>query len=160
MFGENMPQHYSIVMLFIARPEDQRDWPLAGQPKQLIELFGMMLELGQYTAPSKLVPVTDIVPEPSSQFGAWREFPEPVIDSGLLLSHAARPQPVDEDTRAVGGRRLLVRPLEPDVELRRRRGHYYLPDILVWLSAMEPKDAASMMTAMRDTFPILRGNRQ
>jgi hypothetical protein len=33
------------------------------------------------------------------------------------------------------------------------------PDILLWLSAMEPAEAACVMTAMRDTFPILRGNR-
>ena len=91
MLGENRPQHHSIVMLFVARPEDQRDWPLAGQPKQLIELLGMMLELGRI-APLKFFPETDIVPEPSSQFGAWCEFTEPVIDS---CPHTARPQPID-----------------------------------------------------------------
>jgi hypothetical protein len=34
------------------------------------------------------------------------------------------------------------------------------PDIMLWLSAMEPDEAACVMMAMRDTFPILRGNRQ
>jgi uncharacterized lipoprotein YmbA len=31
---------------------------------------------------------------------------------------------------------------------------------MLWLSAMEPEEAACVMTAMRDTFPVLRGNRQ
>ena len=32
------------------------------------------------------------------------------------------------------------------------------PDILLWLSAMEPHHAACLMTAMKQTFPVLRGN--
>ena len=31
---------------------------------------------------------------------------------------------------------------------------------MFWLSAMEPCEAACLMTAMRETFPILRGNKQ
>jgi hypothetical protein len=33
------------------------------------------------------------------------------------------------------------------------------PDILLWISAMEPAEAASVMLAMKQTFPILRGNK-
>jgi hypothetical protein len=34
------------------------------------------------------------------------------------------------------------------------------PDILLWISAMEPAEAACLMLAMKQTFPILRGNKQ
>ena len=33
------------------------------------------------------------------------------------------------------------------------------PDILLWISAMEPEEAACLMLAMKQTFPVLRGNR-
>jgi hypothetical protein len=33
------------------------------------------------------------------------------------------------------------------------------PDTLLWISAMEPAEAASVMLAMKQTFPILRGNK-
>ena len=112
-----MPQDHRIVVFLVTRTEDQRDPPLPGEPKQLVELLGMMLELGR-VAPSELVPETDIVSEPSSQFCAGRDITEPMIDGRLLLCDTPRPQPIDEDARAVGRRRRLVRPLEFDVELR------------------------------------------
>jgi hypothetical protein len=34
------------------------------------------------------------------------------------------------------------------------------PDILLWISAMEPEEAACVMLAMKQTFAILRGNKQ
>jgi hypothetical protein len=33
------------------------------------------------------------------------------------------------------------------------------PEILLWISAMEPEEAACLMLAMKQTFPILRGNK-
>jgi hypothetical protein len=34
------------------------------------------------------------------------------------------------------------------------------PEILLWISAMGPEEAACVMLAMKDTFPILRGNKE
>ncbi len=34
------------------------------------------------------------------------------------------------------------------------------PDIMLWLSAMEDREAACVMLAMKQTFPILRGNKR
>ena len=46
--------------------------------------------------------------EPLAQLGAQRQFLEPVIDGGIRLSDAARPETVDQDAHAVLGRRFLV----------------------------------------------------
>jgi len=121
MLGENMAQFRTIATLFVAlrKPACLAPW---GQPKQAIELLRMMPEFSRITPP-KLAPEPDI--EPLSQFGARCEIAESVIDSGLSFFTPCG-QIRSIRTRPASGIRLLLRPLESDIEFRCRDGRCYL----------------------------------
>lgn len=57
-------QHYGVIVLRIARTEDECDRPFAGQLQQFVNLSAMVLELG-HVSPLEFLPATDIVAEPT-----------------------------------------------------------------------------------------------
>src|SRR5690606_30082651 len=71
--------------------------------RELAELFEqrrMLFELAPVAA-LELVPAGRIVAEPLPQLGAGSDLLEPQVDMGAGLRHAARPEPIDQHSRAV-----------------------------------------------------------
>lgn len=56
-------------------------------------------------APPELVPATRVMTEPPAQLCARRQLTQPLGERRPLLRDAARPEAIDEDALAVGGRR-------------------------------------------------------
>ncbi len=57
-------QHYGVIVLRIARTEDECYRPFAGQLQQFLNLSAMVFELG-HVSPLEFLPATDIVAEPT-----------------------------------------------------------------------------------------------
>src|SRR5262249_60420304 len=81
---------------------------------QPIEFVRMLPNLRLVTAP-ELLPMRGIMSEPLAQSGAGRDVFHPFIDGGFGFFHSARPQPVDQDSSAIIGRRRFIGSLELDV---------------------------------------------
>ena len=103
-----------MVMNLVGRPVDESHGSIAGTTPEILEGVGVPVELCAIAAP-ELVPALRIVAEPSPQIGRGRNFLEPLVQLGLCLAEAARPQAIYEDSCAVCSFRLLIRALEPEV---------------------------------------------
>src|SRR5512140_736547 len=100
----------SVVALFVAGRVDQRD--LLAAPRQVVEVLerrgGLGLVQFVEVALAEDVPRERVGVEPLAQRIGGREVAQPLVDRGLVLGDAARPQAVDQDTQAVGHGRLVV----------------------------------------------------
>lgn len=84
---------------------------------QVIELFAVLVEFGRVST-TELFPARWLVSEPLPEFGTGRDILGPLIDLCRLFLHAARPQPVDQDTRTILRGRALIGALQPDSHRR------------------------------------------
>src|SRR5206468_746117 len=111
VFVEPRFQRDRVVVRLVARGIKQRDSSLV--PQQIARgggggLARQLLAVG----PNKPLPVVRISMELASQCVAWRKLLRPEIDLCRLALDAARPEPVDEDAKAVLARRLRINALE------------------------------------------------
>jgi hypothetical protein len=97
-------------MQFIMRAVYEGDRAASRELADFSEWLSVLSEF-RHVPPTKLIPARRIVPEPFSQFGARCDVFKPVIYRGSLLAEASRPEPVDQDARAIFGRGMLVGPL-------------------------------------------------
>src|SRR5690606_39452962 len=72
---------------------------------------------------------------PLAQARAGRDVLEPQVQRQRLLADAARPQPLDQDPRAVGAGRWLIGALEPDV---------HGPTLGPWTAPINPRPPRSV----------------
>ena len=101
-------------MLPISGRVDEGDRALLGTAAEIRQPFCLLGEFGAVAA-AELVPTFGIMAEPSAQFRTWRDFLDPLVEPGLRLADAARPQAIDENSCAVRPFGRIVRALEPDV---------------------------------------------
>jgi hypothetical protein len=101
-------------MFFVARGVDERDGPVAAL---LTEFFDHVQLLPEFSpiAPLKLIPPCRLVVEPPAQFGTGGNVFHPEIDGGTLLAEPARPEPFHQNSRAIVGRWMLIRPLQANL---------------------------------------------
>src|SRR5262249_4425245 len=111
---QHIAQHNGIIVRFVTRGEDERDRPLPRKRPQPLERVGMLAQLFEITAP-EFLPALRIVAEPFSQYAARRDILHPLVDRGVRLLDAPRPQPVDQYALAVARRRHLIGALQLDV---------------------------------------------
>src|SRR5215467_2297651 len=98
--AQQVPQHHSVVTLFIARGVDQRDWPFVNSVAYLFQQLGVLAELGAIAAP-EFRPTLGAVSEPLPQRRTRGNLFEPMIDCRARFLDAARPEPVDQDTGSI-----------------------------------------------------------
>lgn len=103
-----------MVMNLVGRPVDERHGSIAGTTPENLKGVGMPCQLFAIAAP-ELVPTLRIVAEPRPQIGGGRNFLEPLVQLGLCLAKAARPQAIYEDSRAVCSFGRVIRALESEV---------------------------------------------
>jgi hypothetical protein len=103
-----------VVMNLVGRPVDECHGSIAGTTPETLEGVGMPCELFKIAAP-ELVPTLRIMAEPRPQIGGGGNFLEPLVQLGLCLAEAARPQSIYEDSRAVCSLGRVIRALEPEV---------------------------------------------
>jgi hypothetical protein len=108
---DDFAQDDRVVVLFVTRAINERNRPAPRQCSQMLELIGAGAKLGAIALP-KLLPATWVVSKPFPKLGARSELLYPLVDAGLRLFEAARPQPIDEDASPVIGRGMLIRPLQ------------------------------------------------
>src|SRR6185312_16335949 len=106
-------QRDRVVVALIARAVDERDSSATRGRGDRPPCLGMRIELATIPLP-EFSPLSRIMTEPFAQFGAWRDILHPCLDLQFRLGHAARPQPLDEHTRAVRPRHRLVRSFQHD----------------------------------------------
>ncbi len=80
-----MPQDHRIVMRLVTRAIDKGQGSGASKLDQLIQQFGMALQLGSI-AMLKLVPAFRVVAEPSAQLSAGGDAAKPPTDGGAPLA--------------------------------------------------------------------------
>jgi hypothetical protein len=102
-------------MNLVGGPVDERHWSLAGTASKTLEGFGMLDELCAIAA-SELIPALRIMAEPPPQIGGGRNFLDPIVQLGLCLAEAARPQAIYQDSRAVCSCGRVIRALQPEVQ--------------------------------------------
>src|SRR6516164_7976768 len=122
-------------MRLVARGIDQRDWPTASRFADLLDQF-------REVAPTKLRPALGPVSEPTPQLGARRNVPEPAVNRRVGLLDAARPQPIDQDARAVAEIGPLVSRLQFDFAARGPPGHGHTPASLGIIPTPPPSSPA------------------
>ena len=111
LFSEIVPQDDGLVVFSVFRAEEKRDLAFfCGGAEGGKGLFPVP-QLGAISLP-ELVPLFGIMSEPFPKLGARRDVLQPDVDPGLFFCKAARPEPVDEDPRAVAPLRGFVNALE------------------------------------------------
>lgn len=108
---QDLLQNHSIIVLLVFRPVDKRGRAFGDGLFQEGKLGGVVFELG-LIAGLELAPLGWVVGKPLAQLAAGSDFLEPEVDASLLFGKAARPEPVDEDARAIGLGGLFVDALE------------------------------------------------
>src|SRR4051812_1707044 len=98
-------------MRFIACAENKRDTTARRQRCDPVQQDIVLTQLALVTT-LELGPLARIVSEPLPQLRRRRELLHPLVDRHASLTHAARPQPVDEDATAIRTGCRLVRALE------------------------------------------------
>ena len=114
MCQQKLPENDGIVVRLVVRRIDECDRTFKRQVAQPIKFLAMLLDL-LGIPPAEFRPSGGIVSEPFSQLGAWRQFLRPIINCRIGLLHSARPQPINQDPRAVAVRRILLGTLQLDV---------------------------------------------
>src|SRR5262249_37564287 len=108
---QKLLQGHRAIPLLVTGGVDEGDGPLLGDvPEQrqhvaLAFLFGP-IALAELRPPGRVVAV------PLAQLGAGGEGLQPEVDPRLLLAHATRPQPLDQNPQAVVLRRRFVSSLQ------------------------------------------------
>ena len=110
-----------LVHLCILCSVEKRDALPGSTPSKCIQPRHVLAQF-RAVAGTKLGPAFRIVPEPSSQLTAGCKLAQPVIQRGIPLSDAARPDPIDEKAHAIRPLRLIVDPLDANVRLTGRCG--------------------------------------
>src|SRR5579885_282549 len=110
---QKLLQRNRLVVRSVLSAKDQRDPAPSrslseGPPRLLVAAQLLKVAL------AKLIPFRRIVAEPLAQRVARRDVFHPSLDFESLFLNAARPQAIDQVTRAVAGRRWIVRSLDLD----------------------------------------------
>jgi hypothetical protein len=79
---------------------DEGERAAAGPPPELHEPWALATKLLDVTPP-EFIEATRLVPEPSSELGARRQFPIPLIEPGLIAGDSSRPEAVNQDAIAI-----------------------------------------------------------
>ena len=91
----------SIVVNLVPCRIDEGDRALAGTAAEILQRLRMLGEF-RAVATAELVPAVGVMTEPGAQLGARCDLLDPFVEPGFRLADPARPQAIDEDTRAVG----------------------------------------------------------
>ena len=110
-----------LVHLCILCSVEKRDALPGSTPSKGVQPRCMLAQF-RVVAGTKLGPASRIVPEPFSQSTAGCQISQPVIQRGIPLGDAARPDPIDEKAYAIRRLRLVVDPLDANVRLTGPRG--------------------------------------
>ena len=92
-----LPQHEGMIVVPVPGRIDEGDRAFSGTATEIGQRFCVLGELFAVPA-AKLVPMFGIMAEPSAQLCAWGNFLDPVVEPGVRLADAARPQPIDENS--------------------------------------------------------------
>ena len=114
-----------------------------------LEGFGLLAQLGRI-ALAELVPARSFVAVPLAQRGAGRQRLVPGGQGQGLLAHAARPQALDQDARAVVGRGRLVGALDADAGGGNLLAHERLSQGAGYAAAAWQPAAGSLPAGMKD----------
>src|SRR5579863_5823370 len=108
-----LAQHDRLVVLGIARAEQQRDRALGNGFEDRLQTVGMRVEFRAITA-HEFAPAFGIVAEPAAQLVAWRGVAQPGVEMQFFFRHAARPHSIDEKTRAALAERTIISSADAD----------------------------------------------
>ena len=87
-------QNDRVIVSLIMSREDQCDTAGSRATAEFTELLAMLLNLAR-VAPAKFLPTRGIMPEPGAQARAGGYRLVPLIDGGIRLPDAPRPQAID-----------------------------------------------------------------
>ena len=112
--SEVAAESHGVIVLLIARAEDEGDTALAEEFAQIFDGLRLLIELGEVAA-LEFFPLFGFVVEPLAEGGAGSNFLPPMVETEGLFADAAGPQAIHENAPAVvaGGGFLCA--LETDV---------------------------------------------
>jgi hypothetical protein len=92
-----VPQYEGMIVVRLLGRIDEGDRALMGTATELVQRFCV---LGEFVAVSaaELVPTFGIMAEPGAQLCARGDLLDPVVEPGVCLADAARPQAIDENS--------------------------------------------------------------
>src|SRR5690625_4085579 len=113
LFCQILPQHHRLVVLLVLCIEKQRHRTLPAPFQTLLDRLLVLVQLGAVAA-AELVPFLRVMVEPFSELGAGRYILDPFIVMQILLPDATRPEPIDQQGRALVASILVADPRDLD----------------------------------------------
>ena len=111
---KHFPQCNGVVMNLVAGRIYERDYTFSRKFSKFVELFRVRIDLSAIPI-TEFLPAVGIMSEPLPQLGAGSNVFGPMIDSGVYFCHAAWPEAVDQNPRAVTFGASFVGAFEPDM---------------------------------------------
>ena len=111
---QGVAQHDGVVVHFVVGRVDKCDGAFARQFSQVLERFGVAVDLLPIAA-AEAIPFVGIMIEPLAKLRAGREVLQPLVDTSLGFGDPTWPQPIDEYSAAISAVGRLVSAFEVDI---------------------------------------------